>query len=123
MRASRFNSESRAPDAAQRAARAAWCAAEPGSIVVADRKRGSRFCGAALHAAPRPGTPDARCTRSLVCTCSGRTHTSNNEYPGIHPALPHAMVLAVSFALSPVTGSFATVVHGLTLCLSPVGPT
>ena len=46
---------SRAPDAAQRAALAAWCAAEPGPIVVADRKRGSRFCGAALHAAPRPG--------------------------------------------------------------------
>jgi len=32
------------------------------------------------------GTPGARGTRSLVCTCSGRTHTSNNEYtesPGI----------------------------------------
>src|SRR5713226_9190986 len=29
------------------------------------------------------GTPGARCTRGLVCTCSGRTHTSNNEYTGI----------------------------------------
>src|SRR5450432_3509519 len=31
--------------------------------------------------------PGARCTRGLVCNCSGRTHTSNNEYTGIarHP--------------------------------------
>jgi hypothetical protein len=29
------------------------------------------------------GTPDARCTRGLVCTCKCRKHTSNNEYPGI----------------------------------------
>jgi hypothetical protein len=27
--------------------------------------------------------PDARCTRGLVCTFIGRTHTSNNEYTGI----------------------------------------
>jgi hypothetical protein len=29
------------------------------------------------------GMPGARCTRGLVCTCIGRTHTSNNEYTGI----------------------------------------
>ena len=29
------------------------------------------------------GTPDAQCTRGLVCNDSGRTHTSNNEYTGI----------------------------------------
>src|SRR5712671_5913841 len=29
------------------------------------------------------GMPGARCTRGLVCTCSGRKHTSNNEYTGI----------------------------------------
>jgi hypothetical protein len=29
------------------------------------------------------GTPDARCTRGLVCNWCDRTHTSNNEYPGI----------------------------------------
>ena len=29
------------------------------------------------------GMPDARCTRGLVCNCSDRTHTSNNEYTGI----------------------------------------
>src|ERR1700730_2512069 len=27
--------------------------------------------------------PGACCTRGLVCNCSGRTHTSNNEYTGI----------------------------------------
>jgi hypothetical protein len=27
--------------------------------------------------------PGARCTRGLVCNCSDRTHTSNNEYTGI----------------------------------------
>ena len=31
--------------------------------------------------------PDARCTRSLVRTCIGRTHTSNNEYTGT-PGIP-----------------------------------
>src|SRR5450631_1221129 len=33
------------------------------------------------------GMPGARCTRGLVCNCSDRTHTSNNEYTGIarHP--------------------------------------
>jgi hypothetical protein len=27
--------------------------------------------------------PDALGARGLVCTCSSRKHTSNNEYPGI----------------------------------------
>jgi hypothetical protein len=31
--------------------------------------------------------PGARCTRGLVCTCIGRTHTSNNEYTGT-PGIP-----------------------------------
>jgi hypothetical protein len=33
------------------------------------------------------GMPDAQCTRGLVCNCSDRTHTSNNEHTGItrHP--------------------------------------
>jgi hypothetical protein len=43
----------RSPDAAQRAAKA-WCAADPGSYDRIER-HGSRLCGAALHAAPRPG--------------------------------------------------------------------
>jgi len=45
------------------------------------RSRGAmrpRFC---VYLSPLGawGTPDARCTRGLVCTGSGRTHTSNNE--------------------------------------------
>src|SRR6266850_2179128 len=35
----------------------------------------------------------------------GRTHTSKRVHRN-HPAFPHAMVLTVSFALSPVTGLF-----------------
>ena len=31
--------------------------------------------------------PDAQCTRGLVCNCSDRTHTSNNEYTGT-PGIP-----------------------------------
>ena len=46
--------------------------------------------------------PGARCTRSLVCI--GRKHTSiHHRYPGT-PGIPCAMVLTVSFVLSPVTG-------------------
>src|SRR5258706_13046139 len=44
-------------------------------------------CARGLHETFAPlrawGTPGARCTRSLVCACSGRKHTSNNEHTGI----------------------------------------
>src|SRR6267142_6713467 len=47
----------------------------------------TRSAPEALHETFRPwrawGTPGARCTRGLVCTFIGRTHTSNNEYTGI----------------------------------------
>ena len=51
--------------------------------------------------------PGAQCTRSPVRAgvvkyaheCSQRRHRN-------HPAFPHAMVLTVSFVLSPVTGLF-----------------
>src|SRR5207247_4939132 len=47
----------------QHAALAAWCAADPGST---RGGRGSRLCGAALHAAPRPGHKKLRpLTRSV----------------------------------------------------------
>jgi len=47
--------------------------------------------------------PGARCTRSLVC--KGRKHTSVvTTVAPEHPAFPHAMVLTVSFVLSPVIG-------------------
>src|ERR1700761_8579460 len=45
----------RSPDAEQRAASAAWCAADPGPTGTVENVAGSRLCGAALHAAPRPG--------------------------------------------------------------------
>src|SRR5216684_5321929 len=40
-----------------------------------------------------------------------------------HPAFPHAMVLTVSFVLSPVTGLFCHRRLRIWFCLSPVGPT
>jgi hypothetical protein len=43
--------------------------------------------------------------------CIGKKHTSKRVHRN-HPAFPHAMVLTVSFELSPVTGLFATVAHG-----------
>src|SRR3954449_1890045 len=49
------------------------------------------------------GMPGARCTRSLACK-SKKTHevvtTGSPEQPGI----PRAMVLTVSFVISPVIG-------------------
>src|SRR5215213_242421 len=45
----------RAPDAAQRAALAAWCAADPGPIFVRSRD-GSRRCGAAQQRCTASGT-------------------------------------------------------------------
>src|SRR6267142_2232406 len=47
-----------------------------------------------------PVAPAASCA-----LCIGRTHTSKRVHRN-HPAFPHAMVLTVSFALSPVTGLF-----------------
>jgi hypothetical protein len=46
--------------------------------------------------------PGARCTRSLACS---KKHASvvTTSTPK-HPAFPHAMVLTVYFALSPVIG-------------------
>jgi hypothetical protein len=48
-----------------------------------------------------PAAPAASCA-----LCSGRTHTSNNEYTGNHPASPHAMVLTAYTVLSPAIGLF-----------------
>src|SRR6266478_30838 len=52
----------------------------------------------------------------------GRTHTSK-RVPRNHPTFPHAMVLTVSFELSPVTGLFCHRRLRIKSCLSPVGPT
>jgi len=59
--------------------------------------------------------PDARCTRGLVCTCSGRTHTSNKRVHRNHPAFPHAMVLTVSFVLPGDRALLPPVVSGYVL--------
>jgi hypothetical protein len=64
-----------------------------------------------------PAAPAASCA-----LCIGKKHTSKRVH-GNHPAFPHAMVLTAYVALSPVTGLFATVVHGLRFCPRPVGPT
>jgi hypothetical protein len=49
------------------------------------------------------GMPGARCTRSLAC--KSRKHASKSPRSHRdHPAFPHAMVLTVSFVLSPVIG-------------------
>ena len=48
------------------------------------------------------GTPGARRTHGLAC--KGRKHASWTADTPVHPAFPHAMVLTVSFVISPVTG-------------------
>jgi len=46
--------------------------------------------------------PGARCARSLVCSVES-TRVSHHGHTG-SPGIPYAMVLTVSFVLSPVTG-------------------
>ena len=130
---------------------ALWrCAADPGPMMRAAQECGSRLCGAALHAAPRPGheppsrrhrfslfhfsnsreltrphsrgatrpscaaisaprqqraqgKPGARRTHSPACELKKHTSVVTTGSPET-PGLPCAMVLTVSFALSPVTG-------------------
>jgi len=50
-----FTRSTRSPDAAQRAALAAWCAADPGSIVPLDLLWVPALRSSAKGAAPRPG--------------------------------------------------------------------
>jgi hypothetical protein len=64
-----------------------------------------------------PVAPAASCALG-----SGRTHTSIRVHRN-HPTFPHAMVLTVSFVLSPVTGLFCHRRQRICFCLSPVGPT
>jgi hypothetical protein len=52
------------------------------------------------------GMPGARCTRSLVCSVLVAHECSHHGRTGKHPAFPHAMVLTVSFVLSPEIGLF-----------------
>jgi hypothetical protein len=54
--------------------------------------------------------PGAQCTRSLACEIKQSTRASSPQVHQVHPAFPHAMVLTVSFVLSPAIGLFVTVV-------------
>jgi len=47
--------------------------------------------------------PGAQCTRSLACKIKKHTSIVTTVTPG-SPDIPRAMVLTVSFVLSPVTG-------------------
>ena len=49
--------------------------------------------------------PGARCTHSLACKMKTSIRVSHHRFAEI-PGLPCAMVLTVSFVLSPVTGLF-----------------
>src|SRR5712691_2937417 len=74
---------------------------------------------------PKEGVGNAGCPlhpRPRVPLCIGRTHTSK-RVPRNHPTFPHAMVLTVSFVLSPVTGLFCHRRLRIKSCLSPFGPT
>jgi hypothetical protein len=64
-----------------------------------------------------PLAPAASCALG-----SGRTHTSI-RVPRNHPTFPHAMVLTVSFELSPVTTLVCHRHPRIKSCLSPVEPT
>jgi hypothetical protein len=55
--------------------------------------------------------PGADCARSLVCSVLVAHECSYHGRAG-RPAFPHAMVLTVSFVLSPVIGLFVTVICG-----------
>jgi hypothetical protein len=59
-----------------------WRASIPDTT---SRPRGAMRPSRAFISRPKRawGMPDARCTRGLVCACSGRKHTSNNEHTGI----------------------------------------
>ena len=73
------------------------------------RSRGAMRPGFTGILSPREGVGNAgrRCTRSLACESKQSTRAIVTTGPaGITPAFPHATVLTVSFALSPVTGRF-----------------
>ena len=66
--------------------------------------------------------PGARCTRGLVCNCSDRTHTSNNEYTGIARHSRTQWFYGLFRAL-PGDRALLPPSSADMFCLSPVGPT
>src|SRR5882672_8787723 len=80
---------------------------------------------ALMNLAPKEGVGNAGCPlhpRPRVRFALVEMHTSKRVHRN-HPAFPHAMVLTVSFVLSPVTGLFCHRRSADMSCLSPVGPT
>src|SRR5260370_23677227 len=68
------------------------------------------------------GMPGARCTRGAVCTCIGRTHTSNNEHTGIARHSRTQWFYGLCRAL-PGDRALLPPSSAEMFCLSPVGPT
>ena len=71
------------------------------------------------------GMPGARCARSLVCKVES-TRVVTTVTPG-SPGIPYAMVLTVSFALSPVIGLYChrrrrSCLHRLDASVEASGP-
>jgi hypothetical protein len=60
--------------------------------------------------------PGARCTRSLACKGEVKHTSVVTTGPPDSPGLPCAMVLTVSFVLSPVTGLFCQGTAQVRLC-------
>src|SRR5882757_3653924 len=69
------------------------------------------------------GMPGARCTRGLVCTCSGRKHTSNNEYTGITRHSRTQWFYGLCRALPGDRALLPPSSRGYPACPHPVGPT
>src|SRR5947209_12177212 len=61
------------------------------------------------------GMPGARCARSLACKIKEHTSIVTTVTPA-SPGIPRAMVLTVSFALSPVTGLYCHCRRQVTTC-------
>src|ERR1700716_1701324 len=86
-----------------------------------DAKRPSRC----FYLSPKEGVGNAGCPlhpQPRVRFALVKKHTSKRVHRN-HPTFPHAMVLTVSFVLSPVTGLFCHRRQRIWFCLSPVGPT
>jgi hypothetical protein len=80
----------------------------PPCLGIASRSRGTMrpSCATAFRPNRRAqGMPGAHCARSLVCRMKKHTSIVTTVTPG-SPGIPRAMVLTVSFVLSPATGLF-----------------
>ena len=67
--------------------------------------------------------PGACCTRGLVCNVHKKVRTRAYRYSRSTPAFPAQWLYGLCRALPGDEFLFVTVVCGLKICLSPVGPT